>query len=201
MMEAERGAPVPRRERDRVIDQVRFELLPRAFSRSQRTFAWIDTTNGYLLVDVSSDARADEFTANLQTALGALPVTFPVTQTRPAAAMTDWVANASMPDDIELERECEMMLPGEGGAVVRCRNQELASREVFTHLEAGKEVVKIAVSYAERLRFVLDAHHQCRHAHSFQGWRPLSQRSADRRGGSSQRLRRGNFSISAWHRQ
>lgn len=155
-MEAERGAPVPRRERDRVMDQVRFEMLPRAFSRSQRTYAYIDPDIGYLVVDISSDTRADEFTANLQTALGALPVTFPATLTRPASALTDWVANASMPDDIELERECELAFPGEGGAVVRCRNQELASREVFTHLESGKEVVKIAVTYGDRLRFVLD---------------------------------------------
>ena len=30
------------------------------------------------------------------------------------------------------------------------------SDEVHTHLQAGKEVVKIAVTYADRLRFILD---------------------------------------------
>jgi recombination associated protein RdgC len=81
---------------------------------------------------------------------------FPMTQERPGAVMTQWVATGITPDDIELERECELALPGEGGAVVRCKNQELAAREIHTHLEAGKEVVKLAVTYADRLRFVLD---------------------------------------------
>jgi recombination associated protein RdgC len=155
-MEAERGAPVPRRERDRVIDQVRFELLPTSHTRKHITRAYIDPQIGYLVVDLASDNRADEFTSNLQTALGALPVTFPAVHTRPAAALTDWVANGTMPECIELEHEAELWLPGEGGATVKVRNQELASREVFTHLEAGKEVVKLAVTYADRLRFVID---------------------------------------------
>lgn len=155
-LEAERGMPVRKRERDRIVDEVRFELLPRAFSRSQRVYAYIDPQAGYLLVDVASDSRADEFTETLQSALGALPVAFPVTRERPAAVMTDWVARGSAPDDIELEQECELQLPVEGGAVVRCRNQDLASREIHTHLEAGKEVIKLALVYAGRLRFVLD---------------------------------------------
>ena len=36
--------------------------------------------------------------------------------------------------------------------MARLRNQELESDEVHTHLQAGKEVVKIAVTYADRLR-------------------------------------------------
>jgi recombination associated protein RdgC len=155
-MEAERGSPIGRRERERVLDQVRFELLPRAFSRVQRTFGYIDPVAGYLIVDVTSDARADDFTGALQSALGALHVAFPVTQLRPSEVMTEWVARSVIPDDIELGSEGELVLPGEGGAIVRVRNQDLESHEMNTHLEAGKEVVKIALTYAERIRFVLD---------------------------------------------
>ena len=50
-MEAERGSPIGRRERERMLDQVRFELLPRAFTRSQRTYGYIDPVGKYLIVD------------------------------------------------------------------------------------------------------------------------------------------------------
>ena len=155
-MEAERGSPIGRRERERMLDQVRFELLPRAFTRSQRTYGYIDPVGKYLIVDATSDARADDFTGTLQSALGALHVAFPLTQVRPASVMTEWVARGTAPDDIELGQEGELVLPGDGGAVARLRNQELESDEVHTHLQAGKEVVKIAVTYADRLRFILD---------------------------------------------
>ncbi|MBT6274635.1 MAG: recombination-associated protein RdgC [Chromatiales bacterium] len=157
-MEAERGISVPKRERERVMDEMRFEMLPRAFTRSQRTFGYIDPIEGYLVVDASTDAKADSFIGALQDALGALPVSLPVTQLRPATVMTGWLTQGEMPQDFDVEQECELRLPGDGGAVARCKNQDMASREILTHLEAGKEAIKLAVIYGERLRFVLDEH-------------------------------------------
>ncbi|NKC14706.1 MAG: recombination-associated protein RdgC [Gammaproteobacteria bacterium] len=157
-MERERGLSVPKRERERLMDEVRFDLLPRAFTRSQRTFGYIDPIDGYLLVDAATDVKADAFTGALQDALGALPISLPVTMERPIAVMTRWLNDGATPTDLEVEQECELRLPGEGGATVRCRNQDLASREILTHLEAGKEVIKLALIYGERLRFMLDEH-------------------------------------------
>lgn len=155
-MEQERGLKVPKRERDRVHDDVRFELLPRAFTRSQRTYAYIDPIDGYLLVDASTDAKADEFTEALHEALGDLPIAFPLTNERPSAIMTRWLADGYAGPEFEVEQECELRLPVEGGAVVRCRNQDLASREIQVHLEAGKEVIRLSMVFAERIRFIVD---------------------------------------------
>ena len=155
-MESERGMKVPKRERDRIHDDVRFELLPRAFTRTQKTFAFVDPQDGYLYVDAATDARADEFMDALHEALGELPVTFPLTMERPSTTMTQWLADGRSADEFEVEDECELRLPGEGGAVVRCKNQDLASHEIHVHLEAGKEVIRLGLVFAERIRFVLD---------------------------------------------
>ena len=155
-MEQERGLKVPKRERDRVHDDVRFELLPRAFTRSQKTFAYIDPSEGYLLVDAATDARADEFTEALHEAVGELPIVFPQTLERPSLVMTRWLAEGFAGTEFEMEQECELRLPVEGGAVVRCRNQDLGSREIQAHLEAGKEAIRLSLVYGERIRFVVD---------------------------------------------
>ncbi|MEM7407060.1 MAG: recombination-associated protein RdgC [Pseudomonadota bacterium] len=155
-MEAERGHKVAKRERDRIHDDVRFELLPRAFTRSQKTFAYIDPVDGYLAIDASTDARADEFMDALHEALGELPVAFPQTHERPASVMTRWLADGYPAEGIDIEDECELRLPGDGGAVVRCRNQDLGGREIQVHLEAGKEAIRLGLVYDDRIRFVLD---------------------------------------------
>ena len=39
---------------------------------------------------------------------------------------------------------------------MECKNHDLTAPEIQNHLEAGKEVVKLAVNWNERLGFVLD---------------------------------------------
>jgi recombination associated protein RdgC len=62
----------------------------------------------------------------------------------------------AVPPDITLESDCELRSPEEDGGVVRCRRHDLSAPEIQNHLEAGKEVVKLAVTWSDRLGFVLD---------------------------------------------
>ena len=45
--------------------------------------------------------------------------------------------------------------PGEEGGVVRCRGVDLLSEEVETHLNAGKQVARLALGWDERLSLLL----------------------------------------------
>lgn len=155
-LEAERGLKLARRERDRIHDDVRFELLPRAFTREKRTFGYIDPIEGWLLVNASSDGQADQFTDALHEALGELPIALPQTKDRPSGVMTAWLNDGRAAEDFEAEHECEMRLPGEGGATVKCTNHDLWSQEIQVHLDHGKEVLKLGLVFQERIRFVLD---------------------------------------------
>jgi recombination associated protein RdgC len=85
-----------------------------------------------------------------------LPVTLPAVSERPAAVLTRWLAEGAPPADIVIESECELRANDEEGAVIRCKNHNLAAPEIQHHLEAGKEVVKLAVNWNDRLGFVLD---------------------------------------------
>ncbi len=70
--------------------------------------------------------------------------------------MTRWLAEDSAPADILIENECELRATDEEGAVVRCKKHDLNAPEIHHHLDAGKEVVKMALNWNERLGFVLD---------------------------------------------
>ena len=67
--------------------------------------------------------------------------------------MTAWLAHRNLPDDFVLGEECELREPGEDGGVVRCRGVDLLSEEVETHLNAGKQVARLATGTV-RLRVI-----------------------------------------------
>ena len=69
--------------------------------------------------------------------------------------MTGWVLHRNLPADFALGSDCELRDPGEEGGVVRCRGVDLASEEVDIHLEAGKQVVKLALNWDERVSLIL----------------------------------------------
>ena len=43
----------------------------------------------------------------------------------------------------------------DGGAVVKCQNQDLQGGEIAKHLEAGKQVTRLALTLDDHLSFVL----------------------------------------------
>jgi recombination associated protein RdgC len=46
--------------------------------------------------------------------------------------------------------------PEEEGSIIRCKRHDLALPEIKNHLDTGKQVIKLALSWADRLSFVLD---------------------------------------------
>lgn len=75
---------IRRKEKDEMRDNLIAELLPRAFSRSARTYAYIDAKEGWLIVDSASRKRAEELVELLRKTIGTLPVVPPAAANVPA---------------------------------------------------------------------------------------------------------------------
>ncbi len=157
LIEEQEMRKVRKREKDRLKDEVLLDMLPRAFSRSRRTYAYIDPHDGWLVVDASSWKKAEELTERLRDALGSLPIVPPQLDTAPQAVMTRWLATDRVPSDFSIGDECVLTDPQLEGAEVRCKRLDLSSSEVKTHLKAGKLVSRLALDWQERMSFVLDA--------------------------------------------
>ncbi|NOY63468.1 MAG: recombination-associated protein RdgC [Gammaproteobacteria bacterium] len=155
-LEEQQMRRVHSKERAELRDQVINELLPRAFSRTQRMHAYIAPQQGYLIIDSASSKKAEELTVLLRKSLGSLPIALPESNENPVAVMTRWLTDGDCPADFTLESECELRSPEEEGGIVRCRRQNLESQEIQSHLEAGKGVIRLALSWNDRLSFVLD---------------------------------------------
>jgi len=88
--------------------------------------------------------------------LGSLPLIPVSSKEKPVTVMTQWLINNESPSDILVEDECELRAPEEAGGIIRCKRQNLAAPEVKNHLDTGKQAIKLALSWSERLSFVLD---------------------------------------------
>jgi len=158
LIEQEQARPVRRKEKNEIRDQLELEMLPRAFSRSRHTFAYISPADGLLVVDASSANAAEALTSHLRETLGSLPVRPPVVNQAPAFTMTGWVTgNLDVPQSLALEDECELRDDSEEGGVIRVKGFDLREDEIRAHLEGGMEVTRLALNWDDELSFTLDS--------------------------------------------
>jgi len=158
ILEAEQnqGRKLSKKERAAIKDELIFELLPRAFTHSSKTYAYIDIIGGRLIVDEASAGKAEDLLSLLRKCLGSLPAVPINTLAKPSSVMTEWLANNQAPNDITIEDECELRAPEEEGGIIRCKRHDLSLPEIKNHLDTGKEVLKLAVTWSDRLSFMID---------------------------------------------
>ncbi|PAV26652.1 recombination-associated protein RdgC [Tamilnaduibacter salinus] len=156
-IETEQVRKVARKEKQELKDQLTQELLPRAFTKSRRTFAYLAPKDGLLIVDASSDKQAEELASELRRAIGSLPVRPPAVEQAPAFTFSGWLNESiDLPGAFSLGTECELKDTSEEGGVVRCKGLDLRGDEIRNHLEAGMQVTKLALGWEDALTFVLD---------------------------------------------
>ena len=155
-LEAEQGSKLSRKERSSLKDEIIFELLPKAFSFSRKTYAYIDPKGGWVVVDAASSKKAEDLLSSLRRCLGSLPVAPINTVDSPSIVMTHWLMENEIPTGISIEDECELRSPEEEGGTVRCKNHDLALPEIKNHLERGKLAIKLALNWEDRISFILD---------------------------------------------
>ncbi len=155
-IETQQGSKLSKKERTTIKDELIFELLPKAFSFSRRSFAYIDPKGGWIVVDSASAKKAEDLLSSLRRCLGSLPVVPINTKDSPVVNMTEWLCNQETPTGITIEDECELRSPEEEGGIIRCKKHDLALPEIKNHLDTGKQVIKLAMNWEERISFVLD---------------------------------------------
>ena len=156
-IEADESRKPTRKERSELRDEITHQLLPKAFAKSSRIFALIDRSNGWILVDASSANRAESVITLLRETLGSLPVRPFETLIAPPAVMTEWVGQPAKHADFVLLDSCELRDSTQESGVIRIAGEDLGSQEIQAHLAAGKQVVKLAVQWDERISCLLEA--------------------------------------------
>jgi recombination associated protein RdgC len=154
-IERKEGRKPGGRTRKRVKEDLVHELLPRAFVRPSRTDALLDLEHGLCIVDTASRKSAEAVVGEVRHALGSFPALPLNAEVAPRSILTGWIAGEPLPEGLSLGDECELKDAADKGAVVKCQRHDLACDEIGKHLEAGKQVTRLALTLDDHVSFVL----------------------------------------------
>jgi len=155
-IEEAQARKVSRKERTTLKEEITFSLLPKAFARSRVDFAYLSVNEDLLVVNSSSEKKADELVSSLRKALGSLPVVPLECLRDPVERMTEWVKTGQCNSEFSLGEACELQSETDSSRVIRCKNQDLGTDEILAHIKAGMHVTKLALTWKDRLDFVID---------------------------------------------
>ena len=154
VIEQEQGFRLGRKAMKELREQVMQDLLPRAFTRFCKTYAWINVAAGWLVVDAASQNKAEDVLEQLRHTLDTFPLALLRTERSPMSAMADWLAGGA-PDGFTLDQDFALQSISDDRARATFKGHDLEAAHVTEHLEAGHLPIKLAMTFDDRLSFVL----------------------------------------------
>jgi recombination associated protein RdgC len=137
-------------------EEIVHELLPRAFPKRATTLVWVDLEARLVLVGAASPKRADAVVTLLVDLLGGgLMLSLLQTELSCATAMAQWLSSKEAPPGFSIDRECELKQPDSEKAAVRYARHTLDIDEVGQHIKQGKLPTQLAMTWNNRVSFVL----------------------------------------------
>lgn len=154
-IEREYGRKPGKKEKRDLKDEAKLDLLPMAFTKQSSLWVWIDPQAKFLVLDTGAQSKADEVVTLLVEGLKGFGVALLDTQTSAQAAMAHWLLTQEAPVGFSIDRECELKAADESKAVVKYGRHALDIDEVKQHVEHGKLPTKLALTWDDRISFVL----------------------------------------------
>jgi len=135
--------------KDEVIDT----LLPRAFSKFMRIYAYIDTRNNWLVLNLTSPAKTESFLSMLKKSLGDGIRSFEIV--KPSSISTQWLKSKDYPQAFSIEKSCVLQDPDQQNRVIRCQQQDLFASSIQSLVKDGCEAIQIALCWHDKINFVM----------------------------------------------
>ncbi len=154
-LEQAEGRKLLSKEKQRVKEETTAELIPRALPRSKQILGYLSPQDALLVIDSASASEAEMFINCLRDTLGSFSVVPPQVQGKPTDIFSQWLLTRKLPGDFALGDQCDL-LDLESAATVTCRRQDLDTKEIRNHIDAGKICTRIGLRWHGELQFAVD---------------------------------------------
>lgn len=131
------------------------DLLAKAFTKHGSTSVWIDEKARWLGINVSSPTKAEEVLDHLKFTLNDVAITKLDLATQPHIAMTQWLSAGDAPAPFTIDQDCELREVTERRGIIRYTRHSLDGEDIRPHIESGKRVTQLAMTWNDRVSFVL----------------------------------------------
>lgn len=153
MIEKNEARKMRQKEKLSYKDEVTQTLLPRAFTKFTRINAYIDTRNGWLILNSTSPAKTELFLTMLKKSLGDGIETIEVI--KPSSIFTHWLKEKNYPQAFSVEKSCVLQDPDQQNRMIRCQQQDLFAPSIQTLVKEGCEAIQIGLCWHDKINFVI----------------------------------------------
>jgi recombination associated protein RdgC len=152
-IESGQDRKVRQKEKLSLKDEITFTLLPRAFTKLSRLYAFIDTKNNWLVLGSTSASKNEQFLTLFKRSICEEVQTLDII--KPTAIFTHWLKTQDYPSLFAIENACVLQDPNQQKRVIRCQHQDLFAQSIQALIKDGCEAKQIALSWHDRVKFVL----------------------------------------------
>jgi len=149
------GRKPGKKETRELKEECVFDLLPRTLPTESITHVWIDTKAGWIVINTPSKAKSDRIITSLVRALESLQLETLHLAKDPGTLMAQWLSENETDAAFSIDRECELRACDESKATVKYAKENLDTDDIRTHIKQGKRVTKLALTWNDRVSFVL----------------------------------------------
>lgn len=143
---------VYQKEKLSLKDDIIMTLLPSAFSKLTRVYAYIDTKNQWLVLGSTNTKKTEQFIANFKKSVSEDISTIELRKI--PLILTDWVKHKSYPTSFSVEKACVLQDPKQQSRIIRCQQQDVFANGIQTLIKEGCEVIQLALQWQDQMYFV-----------------------------------------------
>lgn len=157
VLEQEKGRKLRRKEQLEILENLEFDLLPKAFV-IQKTIPMLwDMNNKRLIIQASSEAALAPLFALLRKTLPSVQYQRLVPEVPLTQTMTTWLrAPELIAPEFSLAERCVLVTQDEQSKKLSCRGYDLNAQELQGILTNEHEAEELALHFTERLAFSLN---------------------------------------------
>lgn len=152
-IEASENRKLRPKEKYALKDEIIMTLLPRAFSKFTKIYAYIDTKNHWLVLGTANPKKTEQFISIFKKSID--DKIYPIDIKKLSSTMTHWLKHQSYPSSFSVEKACVLQDPSQENRVIRCKQQDLFASGIQSLIKDGCEAIQLALSWQDKVNFVL----------------------------------------------
>lgn len=153
-IEETRENKVSKKERQTIKGSIYYSLLPKAFGKISRLYAYIDTKNNWLILNSASQKKIEAFNSFFKKTLPNISL-LPLELKNISQVMTNWLQNDKCPNSLTIENSCVLQDPRKQARIIRCQQQDLFAPSIQKLISESCEVSQMSFTWKDRVTFTL----------------------------------------------
>jgi recombination associated protein RdgC len=134
-------------------DEIIHTLMPRAFSKLTRIYAYIDNRSHRLVLGTQNAKRAEQFITLFKRSVTEGVERYELKRLAPL--LTHWLRQKDYPAAFAIEKAAVLQDPKLQNRIIRCQQQDLFAASIQALIADGCEVKRIGLCWQDRVSFVL----------------------------------------------